>query len=731
MPPDAGAAHLIQLRAHPDALMCFRRHALLVTDVHGRIGGGFHGFYHDNTRLLSRWDLRIDGEELRCATASAIDASSMLAYYLAPQFKQLVGGLEPEESGLAVRVRRLLSDGMTEEVTVENYTQAAVHCTLSWTVAADFADVEEARSGSRRQCAPVTTGWDDASSTLTFNYEQPRLARGMRLSFTGGEFRYDDGTVSCDVELRARESSQLTVALQPVRNGSVIAADNDGADRGRPAGTALETSNSTVQPAWDHAMRDLQDLALGDGSAPARYTPAAGIPSYQSLFGRDSITAAFQSAMAQPVLIEATLASLVPRLGTREDPMFDEQTGRIVHQVNPGPLAQLGLTPHARYYGDFAAPPAMLIMLGQHFAWTGDRNVLRRYADAAARMIDWIDGAADADRDGFIEYDTRSPLGQKNQGWKDSSMAMVYEDGRGVPNPIAASELQGYVYAGKQQYAMALAIGLHRYRDAAALLRGASQLKQRFNQAFWMPRERYVAMALDGEKRQVRSIASNPGHCLATGIIDARYARSVTERLMAPDMFSGWGVRTLSSEHPSYNPLSYQLGSVWPVENASIVFGLKRYGFDAETNTLARAMFDASSLFPHHRLPEVLGGFPRDAEHAHPAVYPGSQSPQAWSASAIPLFIQAMLGLRPFAPLGLLLVDPDLPAWLPDVTLRNLRVGNTTLDLRFHREDGGSTDWKILSRRGSVRVLRQPPESSVSDGWLDRGRDLVGSLMGH
>jgi glycogen debranching enzyme len=272
-------------------------------------------------------------------------------------------------------------------------------------------------------------------------------------------------------------------------------------------------------------------------------------------------------------------------------------------------------------------------------------------------------------------------------------------------------------------------LGLHRFRDGARLLREASQLKRRFGEAFWMPQERFVAMALDGEKRQVRTISSNPGHCLATGIVDADHARDVASRLMASDMFSGWGVRTLSTQHPSYNPLSYQLGSVWPVENASIAFGLKRYGFDELANEVVRGMLSASSLFPHHRLPEVLGGYPRDAEHPHPGIYPRSQSPQAWSASAVSLFVQAMLGIRPFAPLRLLLIDPDLPPWLPDLTLRNLQVGDATVDLRFHRERDGTTGWRVLGRRGSVRVLRQPPESSVLDGPGARARDFAASLL--
>jgi glycogen debranching enzyme len=276
---------------------------------------------------------------------------------------------------------------------------------------------------------------------------------------------------------------------------------------------------------------------------------------------------------------------------------------------------------------------------------------------------------------------------------------------------------------------VALAVGLHKFREAAHLLREASALKTRFNRLFWMPNAKFYALALDAKKRHVGSVSSNPGHCLATGIIDGARAAATAERLMAPDMFSGWGVRTLSAEHPAYNPLSYQLGSVWPVEQASIAFGFKRYGFHDRTCDLARAVFDAAALFPHHRLPEVIGGYPRDAQHPHPGIYPQAQSPQAWSASALFCLVQAMLGLRPFAPLNLLLIDPALPDWLPDVTLHDLRVGDTTMTLRFQRKSDGHTSWKVVQKRGGVRVVQQPPESSVHANLLDRATSGVRSFL--
>jgi glycogen debranching enzyme len=267
---------------------------------------------------------------------------------------------------------------------------------------------------------------------------------------------------------------------------------------------------------------------------------------------------------------------------------------------------------------------------------------------------------------------------------------------------------------------------------AFELYRHARDLKQRFAEAFWMPEERFLAFGLDPQKRQIRSIVSNAGHCLATGIVAKEHAPDVVRRLMAPDMFSGWGIRSLSSENPAYNPFSYHLGSIWPAENATTAFGMKRYGFSAECNALCRALFDAAALFEHHRLPEVFGGHPRDTDHPHPGVYPDACAPQAWSASAVMWLVQAMLGLWTYAPLGLMGLDPELPDWLPELTLRNLRVGQAQVSIHFRRDAGGATEYRVLERKGAVHVVRQPPPEDVDAGPVQRLRDLAASLLpGH
>ena len=259
--------------------------------------------------------------------------------------------------------------------------------------------------------------------------------------------------------------------------------------------------------------------------------------------------------------------------------------------------------------------------------------------------------------------------------------------------------------------------------------RQALDLKKRFNEKFWMPEERFIAYALDSEKQQVKSVVSNVGHCLATGVIDAEHARDVVQRLMAPDMFSGWGIRTLSASHPAYNPLKYHLGSVWPSENATTAFGMKRYGFADECNAVCKGIFDAAALFENYRLPETFGGHPRDSRHPHPGIYPDACAPQGWSASAIAWLVQAMLGMWSYAPLNVLVVEPTLPAWLPDLTLRNLRIGKSRLAIRFRRHSDGKTDYKVLERKGRIHVVRQPPPNAQNAGPATRLRELAESLL--
>ena len=744
------------LRVYPDHLFAWLGHSLLITDRAGAIDGGLQGLYEHDLRLLSRYRLLVHGRPPRLDASSAVDPHSTLAYYVCPPTPDAGDsvdalGLSEQERDrqLVIRSARFVGRGLHEDLEVTNHGLGEARLELAWELAADFADLIEARGGRRQQDAPVSVDWhsvDAQRGELRFQYQHPRLDRGtlVRFSSPGSTLRYEAGRVACSLRLGPQAGGRFCVVVAPVVEGAVrepiygcdafgaVASDLDAARRGWTASaTRIEAPNPTVRRAWDRAVADVGALALGDGETPAELVvPAAGIPLYGTLFGRDALTTAGQALMVSPTLAEGALRLLARHLGTRDDDFHDEQPGRVPQQVRDDPLALLGLTPWLRDYGDYAAPLAFLVLVGGHHLIVGDAERTREFLEPARRVLEWLDRRADLDGDGFLEYRTRSTKGQRHQGWKDSPNGVVDERGAQVEPPVAACEIQGYWYAARMLMAeVFLALG----EPARALecFRAARELKRRFNERFWMPDERFVAFGLDAQKRQIRSIVSNAGHCLATGILDAEHAGGVVRRLLAPDMFSGWGIRTLSAENPAYNPFSYHLGSVWPVENATTAFGMKRYGFAAECNAVAGAIFDAAALFEHHRLPETFGGHPRDARHPHPGLYPDACAPQAWSASAVFWLVQAMLGLWAYAPLNAVIIEPELPEWLPRLTLRGLRVGKGRVSIQFKRQAGGKTDFRVLERDGPIRVLRQPPPEAPA-GPVTRLRELVESILpGH
>ncbi|MGH6970038.1 MAG: amylo-alpha-1,6-glucosidase, partial [Caulobacteraceae bacterium] len=388
----------------------------------------------------------------------------------------------------------------------------------------------------------------------------------------------------------------------------------------------------------------------------------------------------------------------------------------IMHELRTGELAHFRLIPHTPYYGTADATPLYLIVL--HSAWrcTGDESLLRRHLATAERCLAWIDDFGDRDGDGFQEYQTRSRDGYENQSWKDAGEAVVYPDGSLVKGPKALCELQGYVYdAWRRMAEIYDAVG---NPALARKLRGKAQrLFERFNEAFWDEASGFYAYCLDGDKRPVFSVASNPGHCLWAGIVPPERAERVVRRLMAPDMWSGWGIRTLSSDHPAYNPHSYQNGSVWPHDNGLIAMGFRRYGFDKEAAQVARDVSRADGYFVQHRMPELYAGLQR-GETNFPVLYKGANVPQAWAAGSCFSLLGAIVGFQPDAPNGKLYIDPALPDWMPDLALMDIRLGGRVFDLRLWR-DGERTLWEVT--RGQRRMVEQRAFARGPDLWDPAG----------
>jgi glycogen debranching enzyme len=726
--------HRVQLRARYRHHFAYSGRSVLITDLDGLVNGADPlGLYVDNTRVLSRFEVAADGAPPRPISASPVGGDSYLAYAELPQTPSV-----PRES-VYLETAHFVGEGMRSVLRLRSFARKVVKLELSIALTADYADSDEAERGEREQQAEVEVAWDEGERQLRMRYCHPELESGTVVTVVRApsEPRWTGDAIVVAVELAPRGTADVELAVDPIILGERLSCTprSSFATAAAPAEVLrreladdmprLVTSNPLVARAWETATRDLASLPYGLPDGPAM--PSAGLPLYLQFFGRDALTIGWQSLMASPRLLLDSLRTNAAWRGKRIDDWLDEEPGKMIHQARNGPLSALGVNPFTRYYGDWATPPDFLIMLGQYLAWTGDRDAIRKLLPAARDAAEWCERYGDLDGDGFLEYDTRSSGGVKNQGWKDSDDAVVDERGEIVPNPIASSEIQAYWYAGLQQTAVAAAaIGDLGY--ASELLGKARALKRRFNEAFWLEDRGVYAMGLDAHKRPIRTIGSNDGHLLASGIVPPDRGRRLAARLMEPDMFSGWGIRTLSSEHPAFNPFSYHRGSVWPVEQATIGFGFARYGCWDELDRLARGVFEMAGLFVEHRLPEVVGGSARDDEHPHPGIYAKSCEPQGWSASAIVMLVQALLGMVAVAPLHLLIVDPHLPAWLPDLRVEGVRVGDARVNLEFRHTSRGRTTYRVLRRTGRVAVLRQPPPQAPWAGPLGRAWAAAGSI---
>lgn len=714
--------HRLTLRGRPGQLYLYSGRSVLITDLSGEVRGlGSQGFHIDNTRVLAEDHLTVNGSELDAIAISPVGADAMLGYY----------EVRPDDGidARTVFIERswFIGDGLVTLVRITNFAvSGSVGMSLAWHLVADFADTDDTERGERRVVVSVEDHWDSAAKALTFTSTDDRIHDRTRLTVTGAAARWSDGALCFDVEVQARQAVEVRLTAEAMIGERHAVAPTPGfaVPRGSLAtlrrqlleeAPVLRSSNATVERAWQTAVADLASLPLGLEDGPA--APIAGLPLYQQFFGRDTLTIGWQAAPAMKEPLRDALRANAAWQGRRINDWLDEEPGKMIHQARWGPVSRVGIDPFTRYYGDWATVPDFLVMLGQYLAWTADYATVRELLPAARSAVDWIDRYADLDGDGFIEYRTHSRAGVKNQGWLDSDDAIVDENGDIVANPIATSELQAYAYAGLQQAAWVVAacgdLGYGR-----ELLRRAMRIRRRFHAAFWMPDEEFYAMGLGPEGRQIRSIASNAGHLLAGGLVPPAHGRRVAQRLMDPDMFSGWGIRTLSSAHPAFNPFSYHRGSVWPVEQATIAFGFARYGAWGELDRLARGFFDTTKLFTEGRLPEVVGGIQRDAEHPHPGIYPDSCEPQGWSSSAVIQVVQALLGMVAVAPARVLIVDPHLPDWLPDLRLEGVTVGSSRVDLAFRRTARGRTRFSTSKRAGALAVVRQPPpQAPDASAW--------------
>jgi glycogen debranching enzyme len=661
-------------------------------------------FVHD-TRLLSRWQLRLDDERVEPLTV--LTSAPYRATFLSRGRPRGWSGAH----SMLLRRERYVGTGMREDLRLVNLSPEATQCELALAVDCDFADLFEVKEGRVRGRGDHDqhTGPD----ALEFAYRWRDRARGCRI-------QAELATESADDSVHVLPGLLVFRAIVPARGewraSVLVTATVDGTplplqfpldlpiERSAPAERLADwqqrspeilTDDPDLARTVERSRADLGSLRIwsgGTGTEHQRTSIAAGAPWFMTLFGRDSLLTSYMTLPLDPSLALGTLHTLAAHQGTRVDPRSEEEPGRILHEIRSGVDASMALGGGHVYYGTADATPLFVMLLGELSRWgiaLAEVDALLPHAD---RAIEWITDYGDRDGDGFVEYQRATDRGLLNQGWKDSWDGVTFADGRVAEPPIALAEVQGYAYAA---FIARAHLALERGDDATArrLIDRATALRTAFNERFWLPERGWFALALDRDKRPVDSLASNMGHCLWTGIVDEDKAASVADHLVSPEMFNGWGVRTLATSMGAYNPMSYHNGSVWPHDNALVAAGLMRYGFVEHAHRVTLGILHAAQAFDG-RLPELFCGFDR-AEYGAPVPYPTSCSPQAWAAAAPMHLLRVLLRLDPDLPNDRVLLAPALPDGLARFSLCGMPLAGARID--------------VLLADGGVRVEGLPP----------------------
>jgi glycogen debranching enzyme len=706
----------------PPVLTIHHGSTFMVTDLDGQVTSDTSlGIFANDTRFLSHYACYIDGQPWVTLRSTVTTYYSAQIYVTNPELMTDAGQIPA--GTLPLSISRTVDAGIHEDLDLTNYGLHPVSFNLEIALRSDFADLFEVQSQTFIRRGHIETEWDKEQSELCSAYRNADFYRCLiyQLQNSSSHPCYANGRVVFEVKLDPGESWHTCGKFILVEDNTVYEPTHVCYETAvnTEVNTELEhlhhywvknttqltSTNEEVYRLYQQSITDLGALRLyAYDFGPDTWIPAAGVPKFVSIFGRDSLIASLQSMIVHPGLAHGTLKKLAQLQATELDDWRDAQPGKILHELRQGELAHFHKIPHTPYYGTADATSLYLITLHETWKWLGDDGLLKEYRDTALHCLDWIDDYGDLDGDGFQEYQTRSSEGIENMGWKDSGDAIVYPDGTQVEAPKALCELQGYVFDAWLRMAEVFeALG---EGDRAIHLRAkAAKLRTQFEEQFWCEELGFYAFALDRHKQPVRTITSNPGHCLWSGIASPDHAALVVEKLLQPDMYSGWGIRTLSAENPAYNPFSYHCGSIWPHDNGIIALGFKRYGFAAEAAKVARSISEAASYFSSYRLPEVYAGITA-TPGSFPAPYIEANVPQAWAAGSVFHCLQAILGLQADAPHQCFYIDPELPPWIPELTLRSVEVGSAHVDLQFWREDE-RTCWDATVQSGNIEIKQK------------------------
>jgi len=682
-----------------------------VLDSHGDIGssaGGHDGIFDKDTRYLSRLELLLNGMQPLLLGSNLRDDNALLTIDLTnPDIyfeKRLV---LQKDTVHVIRTIFLWRGTAYQRLGIQNHGNRHLRINLSLSFGNDFADLFEVR-GMRRPRRGTSEVKVDASKAVLDYAGLDGVTRRTSLSFDPTPNHLDRAVGAYTLELSPGERTSMFLTIECNATGTASrpkpffrgmrAAFRDRKAAAQGA-TTIRTSNELFNKVLCRSMSDLSMLMT---NTPQGLYPYAGIPWYSTTFGRDGLITALQMLWCDPGIALGVLRRLAAYQSRANDPASDAQPGKILHEMRGGEMAALREIPFGLYYGSVDSTPLFVMLAGRYFERTGDLETLRLLWPRIEAALQWIDGPGDADGDGFIEYHRSTEQGLANQGWKDSQDAIFHADGRLAEGPIALVEVQGYVYAAKR-LAARCASRLGHTSMAIALDEQASTLAARFDDAFWCPAIDSYALALDGQKRPCAVRTSNAGHVLFSGIARTDRAITIAEQLMRPSFYSGWGIRTVGSNEPRYNPMSYHNGSIWPHDNALIALGFSRYGQKHAVERIFTGLFESATYMDFHRLPELFCGFRRSRGQG-PTLYPVACSPQAWSCVTPFALIAASLGLE-FEPAGreIRLRNPRMPAFLDEIVLSDLRLGETTVDLSVRRH-GKDISMQLIRSQGEVRV---------------------------
>jgi glycogen debranching enzyme len=644
----------------------------LVSSPNGDIEAGPdqpHGLFFKDMRHLSKWKLTIGGIPLDVLSTDSLE------YYYAQHFCVPPTGTIYKNPTLSIVRRRFVGNGFVEDLSVLNHGTEPEEVELRLDVASDFCDLFEVKDSLKKKGKYYQQIRD---KRLVLGYKRDDFVRETQISSSVPPSEMDMSSVVFRQKVAPKTTWSIKLSVTPITGDAIHKpkfATAEGAAMRRNLtewiqGAPTVSCHVEAVRLYMRSLVDVAALRFRPDTLPQSSLPAAGLPWFMALFGRDSLLTSYQMLPFSSELASTTLRALADTQGKKEVDLTEEEPGRILHELRFGELTHFKERPQAPYYGASDTTPLFLVLLDEYERWTGDVNLVRSLEPNARAALNWIDKFGDRDGDGYIEYERKTELGLDNQCWKDSWNSILYHDGKLSTTPRATCEIQGFAYDAKVRTARLARTIWKDEALAVKLEKEAAELKRRFNQDFWVPDRKFFAVALDGSKKKVDSLCSNIGQLLWSGIVDEDKATSLRDHLMSPKMFSGWGIRTMAEGEGGYNPIEYHNGTVWPHDCSFIAAGLARYGFRKEASQIIAGIFEAG-LFFRYRLPEVFAGYER-SKTRFPVQYPTASSPQAWAAGTPMMGFRVLLGLEPKGDVLTAAPDPVLPNWLGTLTIEGI-----------------------------------------------------------